>query len=399
MKILKHLIKIFNSRYYFYFSIIVIFFLISHEITVRNLFHISSNISLLKNDLKNIIGYNNLDLNKDRPPLNIEYFNPRNNFNILSYTHPYGFNLTIFSENKEPENISLDLDGYLPSIYIDQNNFIGFKEKQLAKFQLGKNYSIKKIWEVKTQHVLHHWGDSYKNISAMPSRIFENSNQYENLLSEIICKREDITLIDNILVFNNDNGKVIDEIDILKSLNNYKNFSKHHLLNCGDIVHLNDVDIITKQQSKSIPIFSEGDYLVSLAATHTLLLIDKDTHEIKWHLYGYSTQQHSPVILENGTILIFDNFGSDPINGRSRIVQIDPIKKIILASFEAKDFHFETYTRGRIYISEKDFIIESSNQGEIFSLKCKNNILINCEYDKLMKVKSIGHGIFSSFIF
>ena len=397
MKILKLLIKLFTFRNYFYFSIIDIFFLISHEVTVRNLFQISSNITLLKNDLKNIIGYNNLD--KERLPLNIEYFNPKNNFKILSYTHPYGFNLTKFFENKKPENISLDLDGYLPSIYIDKNNFIGFKEKQLAKFHLGEDFSIKKIWEVETQHVLHHWGSSYKNISVMPSRIFESNNQYENLLSETICKREDITLIDNLFVFDNYNGKVVDEIDILKSLNNYQNFSKHHLLNCGDIIHLNDVDIITKQQSLSIPIFSEGDYLISLAANHTLLLIDKDTHQIKWHLYGHSSQQHSPVVLENGTILIFDNFGSDPINGRSRIIQVDPIKKLILAAFEAKDFHFETYTRGRIYISDKDFIIESSNQGEIFSLKCKHDILIDCEYNKLMKVKVIGNGIFSSFIF
>ncbi|MDP6180692.1 MAG: aryl-sulfate sulfotransferase, partial [Desulfatiglandales bacterium] len=54
----------------------------------------------------------------------------------------------------------------------------------------------------------------------------------------------------------------------------------------------------------------DGDVLTSFMKNHTVAIINKKTGEIKWR-WGPLGHQHSPTMLDNGNILVFDN-GSHP---------------------------------------------------------------------------------------
>ena len=48
---------------------------------------------------------------------------------------------------------------------------------------------------------------------------------------------------------------------------------------------------------------------------------------------------NTPKITSEGTIFVFDNLGSNPINGLSRIVSIDIKTKNIIGIYESSDFN------------------------------------------------------------
>ena len=71
----------------------------------------------------------------------------------------------------------------------------------------------------------------------------------------------------------------------------------------------------------------DGNILVSFMKTNTIAIIDKKTGNIKWQWgAGEIAHQHSPRMLDNGNVLVFDNglhpYG--PIYSYSRILEINP---------------------------------------------------------------------------
>lgn len=65
----------------------------------------------------------------------------------------------------------------------------------------------------------------------------------------------------------------------------------------------------------------EGDLLLSLFSTDSVLLLSPATKRVKWILSGRYIHQHSPRVLEDNRLLIFDNRGGDRELGGSRVVR------------------------------------------------------------------------------
>jgi hypothetical protein len=86
-------------------------------------------------------------------------------------------------------------------------------------------------------------------------------------------------------------------------------------------VHLNAV--------KTTP---EGHVLTSSQKLSTVFIIDWSTGEIIWKWGGRAvmSHQHDPTITPEGTLLVFDNGTHHPIQGRSRIIEIDMARKEIV---------------------------------------------------------------------
>ena len=81
------------------------------------------------------------------------------------------------------------------------------------------------------------------------------------------------------------------------------------------------------------------DILTSFMKTNTIAIIDKKSSTIKWKWGpGELAHQHSPIMLDNGNILVFDNgyhqYGSDW--GYSRVVEVSPDRNEIVWSYVAK---------------------------------------------------------------
>ena len=85
----------------------------------------------------------------------------------------------------------------------------------------------------------------------------------------------------------------------------------------------------------------DGNILTSFAKINTVAVIDKKSGDIKWHWgsTGELAHQHSPRLLENGNILVFDN-GYHPKGlalNYSRIVEIDRKGNKMVWSYEGPE--------------------------------------------------------------
>ena len=85
----------------------------------------------------------------------------------------------------------------------------------------------------------------------------------------------------------------------------------------GDYTHMNSCEVLP-----------DGNVLTSFRNIDTICIVDKTTGKIKWQWGpGEISHQHTPTLLENGNILLFDN-GAHRRNGQlltySRALEVNP---------------------------------------------------------------------------
>jgi hypothetical protein len=118
-------------------------------------------------------------------------------------------------------------------------------------------------------------------------------------------------------------GDAIIEIDpegnIVKQWNAYDHVSPEDDPTCSfcpgaEWTHANCVEMT-----------ADGKVLVSFREISKVMMIDWDTGDIIWN-YGRPviSHQHDPNETPDGNILIFDNGAHHPIQGRSRVIEVDP---------------------------------------------------------------------------
>lgn len=92
-----------------------------------------------------------------------------------------------------------------------------------------------------------------------------------------------------------------------------------------DPTHLNDVELITEQWAKHHPKVEPGDIMISVRNMNAIAIIDRATKTVKWMTSGPFARQHDPDLLDNGNILLFDNWGTTGSEtGATRIIEWDP---------------------------------------------------------------------------
>ena len=144
--------------------------------------------------------------------------------------------------------------------------------------------------------------------------------------------------------------------------------------------HLNDIEIVEKPAFFNIEPFEEGDIFVSLKHTNTIMLIDKDTHKVKWFMSNPFLLQHDPDLLDNGKISIFDNLGggtSDMIESQSRILLIDPLTKKVETIYN-KEGEKDLYSCNRgnhQFLQNGNLLINESNRGHLIELDPKGEVV------------------------
>ncbi|MFP4313493.1 MAG: arylsulfotransferase family protein, partial [Alphaproteobacteria bacterium] len=91
----------------------------------------------------------------------------------------------------------------------------------------------------------------------------------------------------------------------------------------GDIFHTNSISFVPDAAIGKAPMLKEGHIMVSFRNLDLMVMIDPENEEITWASYGPWKGQHSPQILDDGTMLLFDNLGNLKEGGASRILRID----------------------------------------------------------------------------
>ena len=108
---------------------------------------------------------------------------------------------------------------------------------------------------------------------------------------------------------------------------------------------------------------------------------------------GSFENQHSPRFLENGNILVFDNYAFDENGskfGHTAIKEINLEKKEIVSIFNGgPDFNFQSQRRGRIQVVKDEIFVISGDQSVFFKLICTNRnerkFLNECKFKKIFQ--------------
>jgi hypothetical protein len=172
-----------------------------------------------------------------------------------------------------------------------------------------------------------------------------------------------------------------------------------------DPLHLNDVEIVTEALARRIPQAAPGDFLVSLAHPNALAIIGRESKSVVWSLSGPFLRQHDPDIVDDGTLLVFDNrtehWQRTPVRwleepqvwGYSRILRIDPGTQQVLWSFAgSRTFPFYSSAMGKQQLlANGNILVSDPEGGRAFEIAPAHGNRVVWEYVNMLEGKDEGH--------
>jgi len=252
--------------------------------------------------------------------------------------------------------------------------------------EYDKNFDlINQKWK-KTYHFDNHqWFQYFQGKLIVPGSEykFHPLNKLELDISESNFKKcKGKIRMDTIELIDINNGKHLKTINILEKIFNINQFDDKKLfIDCLDPTHVSNIEVIDNVKKAShFPKGKVGDLLISLREMNSLILLDKDTFEVKWYLFDKTKKQFSTLMTDDGYILILDNMSKSALNGTTRIISFDVKNNKIHSSYEATGNKIlDIKYRGKMQIYEDSLMLSDSLNGKLRQLKCSNiSKLENC---------------------
>jgi outer membrane protein assembly factor BamB len=88
----------------------------------------------------------------------------------------------------------------------------------------------------------------------------------------------------------------------------------------GDIQHTNSIEVLGEPHPDAPASWRAGQVLISIREMDTIAVVDLSEQRVVWAATGRWDGQHQATVLENGHLLLFDNYGT----GMSRIMEFAP---------------------------------------------------------------------------
>ena len=136
-----------------------------------------------------------------------------------------------------------------------------------------------------------------------------------------------------------------------------------------DYYHLNSIQVLPENPiGRKDKRFQKGNWLICLSQVNIIAILNKNTKKILWSWgIGEIEHPHMPRMLDNGTILIFDNG-----RGRkySRVIELDPLKEEIVWEYKAdppESFFSKTLGSAQRLPNGNTLIAESA-EGRVFEV-------------------------------
>jgi hypothetical protein len=196
--------------------------------------------------------------------------------------------------------------------------------------------------------------------------------------------------MDHVGRFDPDTGEMLDDIDLLKSLHDgpgpgliQPNYGR-----LDDVLHVNDVEILSTAMAPAFPMFKAGDILVSSRNLQQLWVLDGTDHRLKWWFAGPNISQHDPDFEPDGTISIFDNRPAGLAEksngylgnlGGSRILSIDPKSggsKVLYAA-DARNSFYSAYRGKHQLLENGNILIAETDAGRAFEVTSTGKVVWN----------------------
>lgn len=188
----------------------------------------------------------------------------------------------------------------------------------------------------------------------------------------------DLPLVEDYLAILSPEGKELRRISLLDSLvaSPYYRPMLTHVDRYGDITHNNTVHVVGEGFASHYPEVSPGDLLVCLRNLNLVTVVSPESGNIVWATNGPWEHPHDPDPLEDGNIMIFNNFVSHGTNHGSEVVEYNPASHQIAWEYTGEQTrHLRSDTRGcqqllrggHVFITEGDHgrLLEVDRVGNI----------------------------------
>lgn len=151
----------------------------------------------------------------------------------------------------------------------------------------------------------------------------------------------------------------------------------------GDVLHLNDVEILSPEYEDAFPNLDAGDIMVSLRNPNLVIIFDPETLEAKWIKSGPWIRQHDPDFTSDGRIAVLDNRNDGALGrqfGGSRVIMIKPTT-LTGGDWEAvyensQKTPFFTAKRGLLDLpGNGNIIVTESEAGRVFEIDPQGDIV------------------------
>jgi hypothetical protein len=165
-------------------------------------------------------------------------------------------------------------------------------------------------------------------------------------------------------------GNIEREMSVLQILykSGYYNLIFAGQQTTGDILHLNDIEVLGKRQAHAFDAFEPGDIMVSSRHLYAVFVIDAKTERVKWFMTYPFIDQHDPDFTDDGNITVFDNHLD--MFGGSRILSIEPSTRQVEVLYgHKKDQYFFTFRCGKHqHLPNGNILITEAQAGRIFEV-------------------------------
>lgn len=154
-----------------------------------------------------------------------------------------------------------------------------------------------------------------------------------------------------------------------------KDRNVHEAANGADLVHLNDVEVLTPELAEAFaPLFAPGDIMISLRNVNAILVLDGGTTAVKWSMSGLFLAQHDPDFLPDGRIGVFDNRRFDGnragLEPQSRILLIDPASQVVEIAYgrDASEAFYTARMGKQQFLANGNILISESQTGRVLEV-------------------------------
>lgn len=138
----------------------------------------------------------------------------------------------------------------------------------------------------------------------------------------------------------------------------------------GDVLHANDVDVLSPPISENFQFGRRGDVLVSLRNLDAIAVLDPKLKKFVWAITGAWKMQHDSDLLRNGHLLLFDNLGLGEERRASRVIEVDPVLGKVVWQYvgSGEDQLYSVYGSSQQQLPNGNLLVVESMGGRILEV-------------------------------
>ena len=179
-------------------------------------------------------------------------------------------------------------------------------------------------------------------------------------------------------------GRELKRVSILNAFNKLLKENPHpqtpferEKFSDDDPFHANTVELIPMEMDEKYPMVQAGNLLLSFRALNMLVILNPDTESLTWASYGPWHRQHSPRLLKDGSIVLFDNAGNIMNAATSRVLRIDLNTSGILWHYDGEPNRIldsETYSSVEP-LPNGNILVTETMGGRIFEVTSEKDVV------------------------